>query len=219
MIAILSCHKKDDDTSEVCTGNCTTLRYRFVTTDSIGIPGVKITLSHVKTSGAFSSKRRIIGTATSNQFGIAEMSVFINDDELEPVENLMKHFEMTLDQKSINGNQFFVRSYLDSPNIKRRDTLISYKYYFPIVNYITVNLNNFEPVKKDDSFYIQSEYGSNILNAISKNNSFKVKVAPKETNVLRIVRIRDGIQTDEYKELFVPLNNNITLDFDYKKTP
>lgn len=132
------------------------------------------------------------------------------------------------------GNSFYVR-----PSLKQ-DTTYNISCYFPAKDYITVNLNNFKPVQAGDHFEVQTffpwgiksgqednsnkfmntEYdisSSGFDNFVAKdeNQTFRVPVARNDTNIVRIIKLKNGIATPKDYKLFIPENNNIELSYEY----
>jgi hypothetical protein len=126
-----------------------------------------------------------------------------------------------------------------SPSLKK-DTTYSISCYIPAKDYITVHLNNFKPVQAGDHFEVQTlfpwgiksekevnrnkfmntEYGissSGYDNFVTegKNQIFRVPVARNDTNVVRIIKVKNGVATPEDHKIFVPKNNNIELTYEY----
>lgn len=81
----------------------------------------------------------------------------------------------------------------------------------------TVNLNNFEPVVEKDQFSVYSNFGKKPYGSREKNSSFKIEVALKKTNRINVTRVINGNSSKESRDVFVPENNNIVHNFDYKK--
>jgi hypothetical protein len=121
-------------------------------------------------------------------------------------------------------------------SINQRDTIIERTYYFPRKTFITVNLNNFISIDETDNFEVQTLYpfGLRIVNnsflntefstgssgfgtfrADGQNTSLQVFVAANEQNVIRIFRRKNGISTSEDFPMFIPLDNDIELSFDF----
>jgi hypothetical protein len=125
-----------------------------------------------------------------------------------------------------------------NPSLKQ-DATYTISCYIPAKDYITVHLNNFKPVLATDHFevqtffpwginsgenvgsaFIDTEYGINSSGydnfvAKSENQTFRVPVARNETNVVRIVKMKNGVAYPEDHKLFVPKDNSIELSFEY----
>lgn len=126
------------------------------------------------------------------------------------------------------------------PSLKQ-DTTCNVSFYMPAKDYITVNLNNFKPAQEGDRFEVQTFFpwgwgsksdendGSKLINteygisssgydnfvAENENQTFRVPVALSDTNIVRIIKIKNGIASPEDHKVFVPKDNNIELTFDY----
>jgi hypothetical protein len=125
------------------------------------------------------------------------------------------------------------------PSLKQ-DTTYSISCYIPAKDYITVNLNNFKPIQEVDCFevetffpwgiksekednsnkFMNTEYGfsssgyDNFM-AEDENQIFRVPVARNDTNIVRIIKMKNGIASPEDHKIFVPENNKIELTYEY----
>lgn len=130
--------------------------------------------------------------------------------------------------------------YHTRPSLKQ-DTTCDVSFYMPAKDYITVNLNNFKPVQEGDRFEVQTFFpwgwgsesdendDSNILTteygvsssgydnfvAKSENQTFQVPVARNDTNIVRIIKLKNGVATPEDHKIYIPENNNIELSYEY----
>ncbi len=180
MIAILSCHKKDDDTSEVCTGNCTNFKYKIVTADSVGVKNLNYTLIRYEFFTFSSPKVRILGQGTTNSEGILDISVYLKDKELKG-----GSYDLVLSENNPEANKYLHREVASriGVSIKRRDTVINRTIYIPTKAYIKLNLKNFEPLSSKDSFSAGNQWYW--ASAKEKNETFIIPVALKETNKIK----------------------------------
>ena len=131
-------------------------------------------------------------------------------------------------------------SYSYNPIISlKKDTTYNVTFYIPTKDYITVNLNNFKPALDGDHFEVQTffpwgaksenENESKLLNtkygisssgydnfvAKNENQTYSVPVARNDTNIVRIIKIKNGIASPEDYKIFIPENNNIELTYEY----
>ncbi len=122
----------------------------------------------------------------------------------------------------------------------KQDTAYNVSFYIPAKDYITVNLNNYKPVQTGDHFEVQTfcpwgiksdknvgsdfldtEYGISFSGydkfvAKSENQTFtKIPVARNDTNIVRIIKMKNGIASPEDHKIFVPENNTIELTYEY----
>ena len=127
-------------------------------------------------------------------------------------------------------------SFSVSPSLKQ-DTTYNASCYIPAKDYITVILKNFKPTnesdrfevqtffpwgmkseEKNDSDFLNTEYGisssgyDNFM-AEEENQTFRVPVARNDTNIVRIIKVKDGVASPEDHKLFVPDNNTIYHNF------
>lgn len=211
--------KINDDANEPCYQNCTGIVHRFITTDSVGIPGIALTVKNIYGGGTgwfggdAGTNERIIARGVSNNDGYVFMNVSLKDHELKE-----GTLSVQLEESTLRRDLYFIggSSYVLPAAIKR-DTIITKEFYYPLVNYITVHLNNFEPINKYDSFRIANGLQTwEDVEATAKNSVVKLKVAPNELNTLYIARTKNGKALQpEKKEIFIPWNNDISLSFDY----
>lgn len=121
-------------------------------------------------------------------------------------------------------------------SIDSRDTIIGNTYYLPKKTHIKINLNNFVPIQDGDHFevrtlypfgpnigyneFLDSEYatgfsGYDTFVASEVNNQFNVFVAENENNIIRILKIKNGISTPEDYTIYIPTDNNIEMTYEY----
>lgn len=132
-------------------------------------------------------------------------------------------------------------SYSYNPIISlKQDTAYDASFYIPTKDYITVTLKNFKPTNESDHFEVQTfcpwgmksdeNVGSGFLDteygiissgydkfvAESENQTFtKIPVARNTTNIIRIIKMKNGVASPEDHKLFIPKDNNIELSFEY----
>ncbi len=119
----------------------------------------------------------------------------------------------------------------------KRKTEYTESLYIPTKDYMTVTLKNFKPIQAGDHFEVQTffpwgaksdekkilntEYGINfsgydLFVAKSESQTFRnVPVALNDTNIVRIVKVKNGVAFPEDHKIFVPKDNNIEFTFDY----
>lgn len=245
IITLFSCSQAEDDSDNLCTSNCSTLRGRFITMDNVGVEGVKVSLKYIIAGGVFgvNSTRMIIETETDEN-GNFHKEFYIQDSELGGTAD--GYFKIDYDDLNLD-----VTKYILSDNqigttaqplgaaiysINTRDTIIENTYYLPKKSYIKVNLNNFVPVQDGDYFEVRTYYpfGSYIGNNDLFNSQFATGfsgfgtfraigissilnpfVAENEENIIQIARRTNGVNSIENFLIFVPSNNSIELSYDY----
>lgn len=136
---------------------------------------------------------------------------------------------------SVDNNYLFSAR----PSLKQ-DTIYDFLCYIPEKEYITIHLNNFKPVQGRDYFGVETFFpwgiksgnednSSKLLNteyeisssgydnfvAKVENQTFKVPVARNDTNIVRIIKVKNGIATPEDHKMFIPETNNIELSYEY----
>ncbi len=119
----------------------------------------------------------------------------------------------------------------------KKDTTYNASFYIPIKDYITVTLKNYQPTHQNDHFEVQTffpwgikydekkmlntEYGISSSGddhfvAKSESQTFqRVPVARNDTNIIRIIKIKNGVAIPEDHKIFVPENSAIELTYEY----
>ena len=132
-------------------------------------------------------------------------------------------------------------SYSYNPIISlKQDTVYDASFYIPTKDYITVTLKNFQPTIESDHFEVQTfcpwgmksdeNVGSDFLDteygiipsgydhfvAESENQTFtKIPVARNNTNIVRIIKMKNGVASPKDYKIFVHENNKIELTYEY----
>lgn len=129
-------------------------------------------------------------------------------------------------------------SYSYNPIISlNQSTIYDVSFYIPTKDHITVTLKNFRPTQASDCFEVQTffpwgtksdekkmlntEYGISSSGydhfvAKSENQTFRnIPVARNDTNIVRIVKVKNGVAMPEDHKIFVPKDNTIELSFEY----
>jgi len=129
-------------------------------------------------------------------------------------------------------------SYYWNPIISLKQNSEYYEsLYIPTKNYITVTLKNFRPTQENDHFEVQTFFPwgsesneSQMLNtkygiissgydnfvARNENQTFRnIPVAKNDTNIVRIIKMKNGIASPEDHKIFIPENNKIELTYEY----
>ncbi|HTN69017.1 MAG TPA: hypothetical protein VLZ33_06110 [Dysgonamonadaceae bacterium] len=144
-----------------------------------------------------------------------------------------KYFLSYYSVNNENSNMLTTR-----PSLKQ-NTSYNVSGYFPEKDYITVNLNNFTSTHEDSHFEVRtffpwgleseeqnedklldtkygiSSSGYDHFVAKKENQVFRVPVARKDTNIVRVLKIKNGIVSSEDYKIFVDENNTIELTYDY----
>ena len=238
LFAFTSCHKEDDDTDQVCTSNGTTIHGKIITTNSVPVKDINVNFQSFKGNLLYSKTRYIKNTKTNGN-GFYSMNFNVKNEERTPD----CFFELKIDLSNLDPKKFLLPDFLNgysgtsfSGGELKNDTVIEVTFYIPTKEYITVNLKNFKPVQTNDRFEVQTffpwgmksdekkmlntEYGisfSGYDNFVSKveNQTFRVPVAQNDTNIVRIIKVKNGVAYPEDHKLFVPENKNIELTYEY----
>jgi len=119
----------------------------------------------------------------------------------------------------------------------KQDTTYNMSFYFPTKGHIAVTLKGFQPTQTGDCFEVQTFFpwgsksdGKNMLNteygiSSSGYDNFVAKtytqtfsnvpVALNDTNIVRIVKVKNGVATPEDHKIFIPENKAIELTYEY----
>jgi hypothetical protein len=166
---LASCYGIDNDTSQICNGNCNVFTGRIYTENNTGIPDVEITLTY-KLNQIGANYERIIAKSKTDRNGNYNFEGFIKDNEFNT-----GFFHLTVDESKIENsitNEFYKPSELVNevaprinkcliPNLVSRTQITNIDYKIPYKTYLTVNLNNFNLTTPNDQFGIGNriEYG------------------------------------------------------------
>lgn len=242
LLIFFGCSTTEDDTNVICNSDCTTFQGRFVTMNNEGLSGVKIELEYKIGGGIYSSHVRKILKTSTDESGNFYKKFYILDKELGLSGN--GFFKVNIDDSSLNvENYILTYNLIDNsitpldygiPIINIRDTIIGNTFYLPKKTFITVKLNNFEPIQEGDYFSVRTLYpfgqhvGDNeffnsefstgfgpTLKANGQNSQLNPFVAENEENMIQIARRKNGLNTIENLIIFVPSNNSIELNYDY----
>lgn len=119
----------------------------------------------------------------------------------------------------------------------KRDTTYEMNVYIPQRSAVKIILKGFKPIQEGDMFEVRSifpwgmeEDGEKILDtkygvaysgydkfiATKEENVFtEVPLAINETNIIQIVKVKDGVAMPEEHEIYVSANSPETLTFEY----
>lgn len=245
IFVVTSCSKTEDDTNNECTSNCTIIRGKFISANNAPVPNIKVSLQYRISGGGLGplSIRKIVNTQ-SDKNGNFNKNFYIKDNELGnsapgyfKVDIDDSNIDVTkyIRTNNLIGNTTTIIG-LTIYSITNRDTIIDKTFYIPKKAYIKVNLNNFVSQKTGDKFEVQtlypfghkiglnkfldSEYstgfsGYSNWTATNLNNKLNVFVAESEKNIIRVIRVKNGIGSSEDFEITVPPNNAIELTYNY----
>ena len=244
-LLITSCKKSELEKRQDCGSNCTIIKGRFVTASNEPVPGVKIKCTYSIDKGWLSGieVREIFKTETDKN-GNYYQSFHVRDDELGytrlagfrvEIDDSPLDANKYIKTNNTSEGQTRILGFSIDP-INRRDTVILHDYYIPKKAFITVNLKAFSLQQQDDYFDVQTfyPYGQNVgynpfidspyaagfsgyarFRATNANTQLNVLVADNEKNIIRIVRRKNGIITNQDFPMIIPTNNNIVLTYNY----
>lgn len=232
-----SCTKTEDDTTNNCSMNCTTLSGNFLTSNNEPLSNVEVSFDY-KVSGTLGGgKLRKIARTKTDSKGNYSVDFYLKDEELG---NSDGYFTINVNDKNLDSNKFIgLNNNADLGynifSIQNRDTIIDASFFIPKKAYIKINLNNYVPQQAGDFFEVKtifpqglknkkkssldSYYSSGIGPAYSaevKNQSFNIVGAEGEKNDVVISRRKNGVTfQNEIHQIFVTPNTSIELTFDY----
>ncbi|TDD73791.1 hypothetical protein [Flavobacterium caseinilyticum] len=239
LTTFLNCSKTDDDTENLCSSNCTTLKGRIVTENDTPLKNIKLRLDYRISNAPFSASTRIIKETETDENGFYSMEFYLEDSEIGG--NGQGYFALLIDESHLSPENYIRKNdiYIAEAiySLPTRDTIINKSFYIPTKDFITVTLNNFLPLNSNDRFEVQTLYPSGLkigqndliesqyasqssgfgnyisINQVETFNN--VIVARNEKNLITITKIKNGIATTENLLIFVPENNNINLTYEY----
>jgi len=239
-ISLTSCYGTDDDTNEVCNGNCNVFTGRIYSENNVGISDVEITLSYTLNQiGA--NYKRIIAKSKTDINGNYRIEGFIKDSEFNG-----GYFFLNADENKIENslsNDFYKPSEIVGevapasneyliPNLTNRSQIINIDYKIPYKTSLIVNLNDFNQTNPNDQFGVGNriKYGfesdiNRFLTKQSADTGFGYGIGTNSTltipsafgeNYLSIYRFKNGLV--EYTNETVIINNpntNSPLTYTY----
>ncbi|WP_445712259.1 hypothetical protein [Flavobacterium sp.] len=166
---LASCYGTEDDTDNICNGNCNVFNGRVYTENNNGIPDVEITLSYTLNQiGA--NYERIIAKSKTDANGNYIIEAFIKDSEFN-----VGFFHLTLDENKIESSitsEFYKPSELVNEvaprinecsfsDLENRNQITTIDYRIPYKTNFTVNLNDYNLTTPNDRFGVGNriEYG------------------------------------------------------------
>ena len=236
-ILLCSCEKVDDDTNLNCIENCTHLEGKITTKDNLPVKNVQLIFRFQKSIGTNSIYTRKIAKTKTDSSGNYSMDFYLKDEELG--DSGPGWLNMFIVQSSINGSLFYVdRIYLfeDILPIYDRNTSRINNVYLPTKTDLKIKLQNFVLFQEGDYFevqlYVPSGFENNELNSygnyfryhtegINKyrinvsSQIFTIPAALNQTNYVVLVRMKNGVYTEETIPVGIDENFNATLTYNY----
>lgn len=230
VLLLASCYGNDDDSNQVCTGDCNEFTGRVYTEDGVGIEGVAVELTYSVSGIGVNHTRKIAKTKTDAQ-GHYDMSGYIKDNEFNS-----GFFYLTVNAETIENavsDQFYRPSEIanDYPgnhmlvigDLLERNQVYVADYLIPRKTTLTVNLTDFVPTSTTDQFgvgnrirygfnrdlyIIQPATGDPFVMSTATNATFTVPAVFGD-NTLGIYRFKTGLSETEYNEVFVDNPNTV----------
>jgi len=174
---------------------------------------------------SFNIKNSEVGTSDGQTYSYFELRADLNN--LDPEKYFLPEHISETDI-----------SYFWSSNISlKQNSEYTESLYIPAKDYITVTLKNYHPTQAADHFEVKTffpwgtksdekkmlntEYGISSSGydhfvAKNENQTFRnIPVARNDTNIVRIVKVKNGVAFSEDHKIFVPENNSIELTYEY----
>ncbi len=232
-----SCEKVDDDTNLNCIENCTHIEGKITTKDNLPVKNIQLIFRFQKSIGTNSIYTRKIAKTKTDSNGNYSMDFYLKDEELG--DSGPGWLNMFIVQNSINGNLFYVSNiclFEDILPILDRNTSLVKNVYLPTKKEIKIKLKNFVKLQEGDYFevqlYVPSGFEDNEFNgygnyfryhteAINKyriniaSQTFTIPAALNQTNYVVLVRMKNGVYTEETIPVSVDENSNTVLTYDY----
>jgi hypothetical protein len=235
-ILFFSCEEINDDTNIVCTENCTHIEGQILTKDQLPVKNVELIVSFQKSTGTYSNYIRKIAKAKTDVNGYYNMDFYLKDEELG---ESFGGLEIYMKQNTIASKYFYPNRFnlFEGLNINDRNISLTKNIYLPTKKDIKVKLQNFTPIQNGDYFEVQlyvpcgfenSEISSitgnyhkyvtkgiNFYRLNSPSQIFTIDAALDEINYLVLVRMKNGVYTEETIPVSVDENSNTVLTYDY----
>jgi hypothetical protein len=235
-ILFLSCEEIDNDTNIVCTENCTHIEGQILTKDQLPVKNVELIVSFQKSTGTNSIYTRKIAKSKTDVNGHYSMDFYLKDEELG---ESFGSLEIYMKQNTIASKYFYPNRFnlFEGLNINYRNISLTKNIYLPTKKDIKVKLQNFTPIQNGDYFELQlyvpcgfenSEISSitgnyhkyvtkgiNFYRLNSPSQIFTIDAALDEINYVVLVRMKNGVYTEETITVSVDENSNTVLTYDY----
>ena len=238
-LLVISCEEVDDNTNLSCTENCTRIEGRIVTEENLPLKNIELQFRFKKSTGTYSSYVRKIAKTKTDANGFYSMDFFIKDEELG--EESEGYFDLFINRKSIPKKSFSVNDiYLFSGfySIEDRNTTFTKNAYLPTKKEISIKLQNFTPIQQGDYFEVQlylpcgfdnseispfyGDYHRYVTESINKyrlntnlSQTYRIPAALNKVNYVVLVRVKNGIYSEERISLPVNENSNEIFTYDY----
>lgn len=235
-ILFLSCEEIDNDTNIVCTENCTHIEGQILTKDQLPVKNVELIFCFQKSTGTYSIYTRKIAKAKTDVNGHYSMDFYLKDEELG---ESFGGLEIYMKQNTIASKYFYPNRFnlFEGLNINDRNISLTKNIYLPTKKDIKVKLQNFTPIQNGDYFEVQlyvpcgfdnSEISSitgnyhkyvtkgiNFYRLNSPSQIFTIDAALDIINYVVLVRMKNGVYTEETIPVSVDENSNTVLTYDY----
>lgn len=239
-----SCEKVEDDSNEICTGNCTTLSGKVYTQGNTPLKNVAIKFKFQKQdpNNTNNTLTRIISKVRTNNLGEYNMDFYLKDEELGQWAGT---FTLNADKNTLPGTVFYedyFNLYDNLYSILTRDVSIQRNLYIPTLKKIKIKLNGFNGDTQEDYFRVLTEvpcgydyvsvnpetgnnheYATIGLNKYQLDNYnnltskiFEVEFALNEMNFIVLGRMKNNTYTEERISINVTSATNQTFEYNYE---
>ena len=239
-----SCEKVENDSNEVCTGDCTLIKGKVYTQSDIPLKNIAMKFKF-QTNDPQNSNitlTRIISKVRTNNIGEYAMNFYLKDEELG---EWTGSFTLNADKNTVPGTVFYAdyfNLYETIYNILTRNVIIQRDLYIPTLKKVKIKLNNFNGSEQEDYFRVLTEvpcgYDTNSVNPETGNNheyatiglnkyqlnnynnftskTFEVEFALNEMNFIVLGRMKNNVYTEERIPITVTSNTNQTFEYNYE---
>ncbi len=234
---LFSCEKVEDDSDLICTNDCTSVFGYAYTQNNVRLKNVVLKFRYQKNGGPGSLYTRILSKEKTNSTGEYAMSFFIKDEELGA------YFDLYPAKNSVTSKVFYPEYYnlFSSINIENRNVSIQRNLYIPTAKKVKIELDNFTLNSNEDYFsfevilpcgfdlaevnpdtgnnhnYVNTGVNKYILNKNLNvpNKVFTINLALNELNYIKVIRMKNGIYTQETFPIFVAENTDGIIEFSF----
>ena len=104
-LCVTSCEKTENDTTDICTSNCTTLKGKFISLNNLPVENINVSLEYRISGGGLGGgfTRKIVNTK-SDQNGNFDKVFFIKDSEIGYA--AQSYFQVEIDDSNIDINKY-----------------------------------------------------------------------------------------------------------------
>jgi hypothetical protein len=217
ILLIISCSKhKEKIENDTCTSDCTIFKGRIETADKIGIPNVRVNLSHRSDNWVLVSVSDLGETYTDSE-GYYELKTYIDDMYLGYHHG--SSFDLTINNADIDDE--ISRDYLkpkqilyydlevDIWQINKRDTIYTNDFVVPKRGELIVKLNNYQPTEEHDAFEVGVIFQYDFLSPGWCYDNIYYQASLSNTTSSKVFRINTVLDDDIFVSIWKRKNGKI----------